>query len=638
MANISSINGNPIVVGASGVEDGSLPNEKLVNGSLLDAVGDARIGVREVYDDAAEAIRGQISDIVSYGTRGTSLGVWDTYVSASVSEIVGSTDYLEIEVGTGEEVLISAVLEATVHPDDYTSLGLRINELSSSDTVLSRTNIADISESINYVTVHSDCTHIRIIPRITKASGAGGGYHELTKYFIVASDGSQTLNPDIEIGAISSLDSRITRLEIGYSQYLTDIEAGGINTTTGENNTSSYVRTAGYVPSEEVDIVRVFGDRPCYIYCYKYDYDSTNETYTYAGVVTNRSDTSVDIEIDKTHTHFRIVAYYADTGISIGLAAFNKVIRMLYEDGVDGSENELPEYWKSYINQKMPDLQELDLAIGRNGVSFVFVTDTHVQNNSLHSPTLIKKIMDSTSVRMVVNGGDWIMLDSSKSTTLSRYRQWNKLMQGMNEVRIRGNHDLNNYNGTNAANQLTVDEFYGIMVRPVESIANTGAKTYYCVDNESQKFRIIVLDSEFVYSSANWDPQMEWLQTKLTEKDSNWTVLVMFHTLYNTTPGNLSTAGTRVIAAINEVYSSMNATLIGILAGHSHFDYNATEDTNGYALIVTNCDTRDGSYSGYDRTTGTTNEQSFDVVHISFDSRTMYFTRIGAGSDRTITY
>ena len=112
----------------------------------------------------------------------------------------------------------------------------------------------------------------------------------------------------------------------------------------------------------------------------------------------------------------------------------------------------------------------------------------------------------------------------------------------------------------------------------------------------------------------------------------------MQHTFYNTTAGALSVAGQRAIEAVNSVWDSIAGTFIGFLAGHAHYDYNTTEATNGYALIVTNCDTRDGSYSGYTRTKGTTSEQSFDVVHIDFVNRTIHMTRIGAGSDRSITY
>jgi hypothetical protein len=61
---------------------------------------------------------------------------------------------------------------------------------------------------------------------------------------------------------------------------------------------------------------------------------------------------------------------------------------------------------------------------------------------------------------------------------------------------------------------------------------------------------------------------------------------------------------------------------------------------NGYALISTTTDAwrLQASSQGLTRTVGTYTEQAFDVVHISKTNQTVYLTRIGAGSDRTIPF
>ena len=82
----------------------------------------------------------------------------------------------------------------------------------------------------------------------------------------------------------------------------------------------------------------------------------------------------------------------------------------------------------------------------------------------------------------------------------------------------------------------------------------------------------------------------------------------------------------------------MNCTFVAVIVGHTHVDNVITDGTNNYPIIGVNCDTRDGSISGYNRSAGTVNEQSFDVVHVDYTNRKIYMTRIGAGSDREISY
>lgn len=289
----------------------------------------------------------------------------------------------------------------------------------------------------------------------------------------------------------------------------------------------------------------------------------------------------------------------------------------------------LPDYWETYLDEKIPSIVEKDMLVGNSGDSFVFITDVHIPRNSMYSPLLIKNICENTSVDKVFNGGDYLDDDTGedgKNTAVNTLLSWRK--QSMTEYAVRGNHDLNNYDGNNESNALTLGEWYSLMVKQAEKYANTDKKDYFVVDNDSQKVRYIVMCSE-------GDRPTTWLQEKLTEVDSEWTVLIMQHRYWGSTTDSVSNAGNLIVEAINSVYTNIKARLVGIICGHTHADYAITESTNGYLIIATTCDALTGEG---ERTKGTTTEQAFDVVHLDTANRKLYMTRIGSGSDREFSY
>lgn len=297
----------------------------------------------------------------------------------------------------------------------------------------------------------------------------------------------------------------------------------------------------------------------------------------------------------------------------------------------------LPDYWQTEIESKTSDIVARDAAIGNAGDSFVFITDVHIPRNSMHSPALIKHILEHTSVDKVFFGGDMLDLDTGndgKQTAEGRYALWNSLMYGIDCFFIVGNHDDNNYNNTNSANELTASELYGLTLKRMEKHWQPGGNTSYIIDNPNQKTRYIVLDCE----SGGFTSVLTWMKSKLTELTSGWRAVIMQHRYWGSSTSAVSTQGTLLVEAINDVYSQLNCEIVGVIVGHTHTDYNIAEETNGYPIIAVNCDTMSGSVSGYTRTAGTISEQSFDVVHIDYTNRKIYMTRIGAGSDREISF
>lgn len=325
----------------------------------------------------------------------------------------------------------------------------------------------------------------------------------------------------------------------------------------------------------------------------------------------------------------------------------NKInsIDAIIDEKLADVEQGMPDYWKTYMETKILDVRSKDALIGADGDAFIFVTDMHIsasangtQYNALNSPSVIKYITKNSGARWLVNGGDTIELYAgSKQDALSGLQMWQKMVYGIEEYCVPGNHDSNNFNGTNADYALTYQDFYALMDRPIERIINTNGQTYFCMDNESQKIRYIFCATDLYDNLAN---QIAFLKSALTEKDSTWTILVIQHKLFNDDNSGYHNQAVPFINAINEVYSQIQGTFIGVLAGHTHIDYASYESVNGYALISTTTDAwrLQATAQGLTRTAGTYTEQAFDVVHISKTNQTVYLTRIGAGSDRTIPF
>jgi hypothetical protein len=85
-------------------------------------------------------------------------------------------------------------------------------------------------------------------------------------------------------------------------------------------------------------------------------------------------------------------------------------------------------------------------------------------------------------------------------------------------------------------------------------------------------------------------------------------------------------------------FSNAKGELIGYFAGHNHIDSNTI--TNGVSVITTRCDGNEENDETLkaERVAGTTTEQSFDVFTVNKKTGTIHATKIGAGSDREISY
>lgn len=309
----------------------------------------------------------------------------------------------------------------------------------------------------------------------------------------------------------------------------------------------------------------------------------------------------------------------------------------------------VPDYWIPHMEEKAAQINALSASIGRTGDAFIFLTDYHVSANNGKSHGLVRYIQKNTSVTKFICGGD-IGNGSSASVAdaTKTLLDWRNLFADCNPIVARGNHDGNPNSGTATDVYVDVDAWYGIYDKYAETITNTEGNEYFCLDNESQKIRYIILDTgDGQHSMADDIAQQNWLKAKLIEKDENWSVLVIAHAYANGAyVGNdissVISWATPIKNALRDARESMRATMIGVLAGHTHRDFCLIQE-DWYLAIGTTCDAGGATASQYDsiapnRVVGTTTEQAFDVYHIDTKNKRIYATRIGAGFDRVFSY
>ena len=301
-----------------------------------------------------------------------------------------------------------------------------------------------------------------------------------------------------------------------------------------------------------------------------------------------------------------------------------------------GSGDYLPEYWRTYLDTQIPTIKGNIHDVGNTGDTFMLVTDTHWETNRRNSPAVMKYLKDKTNISFAVNCGDLIQGVATASGALDLLEDYQNKIKGIEPFYcVRGNHDTN-MDGDYHSGEITEGQWYSIIDKPIEKVADTGKHAYFYKDNESQKIRYIFMDFTNV---------MTWLGSVVASTPSGYSIVVFTHYLFSpeaaTHTGDLevSSFGQSIINALDSNKPN-DVEIIGIFAGHVHRDF-ATTSTNGYLLVGTTCDANAASY--FDpvtpsRTAGTTGEQVVDVVSINTYSKTVKMLRIGAGASRNLSY
>ena len=306
----------------------------------------------------------------------------------------------------------------------------------------------------------------------------------------------------------------------------------------------------------------------------------------------------------------------------------------------------LPSYWSAYMPTKIAEIQEKDTTIGNHGDSFVFITDVHWNGNAKNSPALIHDVLDNSDVSKVFHGGDIVNDDATRLLALAEMRDFMYRFKDVDFTTITGNHDWNDNGKTDSdsTKYLSNDDVYSVMFKFNERVINTEGKRYFYKDNVTQKIRYIFIDTGHTRSLFAGDTEQQtWLADILTGTESGWKIVIFTHMYWGNLDSNnvpvLMGGGTTLNNIIDTVYSEMQAEIIALVIGHTHYDY-AEKSPQGFWRIATGTD----DYARSDlpisptMTKGTTTEQLFDVYHIDTIKKKIYLTRVGAGENRMFTY
>ncbi|MED9970003.1 MAG: metallophosphoesterase [Ruminococcus sp.] len=306
----------------------------------------------------------------------------------------------------------------------------------------------------------------------------------------------------------------------------------------------------------------------------------------------------------------------------------------------------LPDYWKTYLDSKIPSIKEKMFSLENHGDAFQFFTDYHASYNQRHTKAIIKYIANKTGINKIICGGD--ILDTH---TLSEAKEklWEFVSQDSPKdlVSILGNHDTNRY-GT-VGNKLTLEQTYSIYGKQNEKVGNTDGRFYFYQDNTSQKIRYIYLNTDGKadgtdYTFTGDTAQVQWFIDTLTSAPENYTILVFSHILFNPDPSaelqkvNSANFAARIMDFYNARqyghdynctwdFRNASATCAALISGHTHRDYSSETSNCHIPLIATVCDANHASMNAYnnlDRTTGTCNEQAIDIFFVNTEADTVY--------------
>ena len=319
-------------------------------------------------------------------------------------------------------------------------------------------------------------------------------------------------------------------------------------------------------------------------------------------------------------------------------APFNNFTEWIRERNVDynydGVNIQIPNYWESEIDTSINSVLQNRLTIGKNIAEFFFITDTHYLENVKKSPALIANLQKALSIEDVIFGGDAI--DISQSTKLLGLKELQGFVSQFNFTNrllfTLGNHDRNAYVSSSAT--LTSEELYATITKQLETYGDTNGKSISVnfFDNEVQKIRFINFNYELTDAQQVIDV--------IKDLPSDWTVLLFTHEYWEPHEGSTppTVISSRRTMMNNIIGGTFSCTIAAFIVGHVHSDQNDLLDNNIPVIgTTTDCLPRN-IYGGPTMIMGTSTEQAFDIVQIDTYNRKLYFTRVGAGSDRKFSY
>lgn len=368
------------------------------------------------------------------------------------------------------------------------------------------------------------------------------------------------------------------------------------------------------------------------------------------------------------------------------------------EEILDDPSYPLPNYWESEVETIIDTVKQKHSQFGKDCVSFVFAADMHIESKNLPNyqfsqniGKIAARVMDECDIPFMIVAGD----NNSGAAVISETPEYiyadvelqDKILKpvGIERVlKLLGNHDGTWGQTTTGGStvyydrSVSMEERFNLFMAPqgIDSRRVWGDNgTYFYIDYPQRKTRFICLNSQDItyhvgddYFSTDtpaknpmkehWysTEQLEWLADVLDSSDG-MNIIISTHvppTTMNITGcdaenddilrGIISAYCNKSTYSSGDIsvnYASASGTVVGIFSGHKHFDYTDNSTLPCPIIITTtagNAPQEDPDGNKAVRTYGTVNETAFDVVTVDTSGKTIYFTRIGNGSDRVVSY
>ena len=406
----------------------------------------------------------------------------------------------------------------------------------------------------------------------------------------------------------------------------------------GENASDSRIRSAFISAIKGMKIRANVGFK---VLVYKYAYNGYG--YFYDGQWTDG-----EYVVDE-NCYIRVLGKYSNDATITDASAVAKNIT-IEADGncvLDSLKSLLLTTAPSYYNMqtKLATANANMDTTGADGFTFIFATDVHWERNTKISPLLVSQIIEANPrIKRLVLGGDYINGGSHNAMLSDMQNCINAFAETKAEVLpIFGNHDSNTVGSDSPADYFTNGEVYNTIFGVMNDNARFGNGFYYSMEFPREKTKIICLDTGVEGTQLSAE-QSDWFDSELNSLSNGWKALIFAHIIYeseNYSAVPLVLTRTAFMNTICNKCDAFNANnpnrkVEAIIGGHVHSDWDFTTE-GGIPIVLTTTNSLN-ALSGETATKGAASETALDIITVDYGNKTIKCTRIGRGSNRTITY
>jgi len=313
--------------------------------------------------------------------------------------------------------------------------------------------------------------------------------------------------------------------------------------------------------------------------------------------------------------------------------------------------NELPEYFKKHLKNKIKEVKAVYAGDNKNKEVLVFFTDYHIEENQGFSPLLVQELDKELPLSLVAFGGDIYDKGPSAEEALKKIEIFHKRFAavGSKMYGVVGNHEYN----TSLGNRKK---------HPEAAIGAGKLKQYLVKKSEAADaygdYWIDIKDVRYFFLGTNPKQNLKaeqytWFFEALEQVPKGKTVLLFSHLGCGNAEEKhtLDKAMLPVVEALGALktgqsflwkgrtyrYAGKQVQVVGCLSGHVHKD--DMVDDNGITVVATARDAlRFDSEKKQTRKPGSISEQVLEVVVLDKAQHRVDLVRVGHGKNRSFSY